>query len=497
MHSHIRRSVPAFVALALLTAAGCGDDDPTEADASATTSPTTVPVAPESTSTPSVAVTPPDHTQTNSDKIVEAIVLATTEVPARLSGLTASEGALWAAADGGTVVRITGERVDEVSVDGVEGALRPIFTDGESWWAEVGGSKVVHIDPDSLAIDTPIEVGSPVGGIVEGPDGSLWIEATQPPAGLRPFDPSTGEAGDVVVLAESDEVVGTVSAAGSLWAPVFGGNQILRLDPNLEIVDTVPTGVGPATARTVGDAVWWVNRIDGTLGRLDTRSGETATVDLNQSTPVEMPSPIVSTATDVWVVAATIEDRTGIIFRVDATSGEVIAARSLPAGRSVDELGGLAALDDRLFLLLSTSGELIELDINDFTTVADPDRPAPTTEPMSEDETAIRAVMETLFSSSTPPADAVALLEDGDELDNVFGSFRQFFTDNFGDQAVAAEVFGVRVDDDTAEADYVVTVSGGPIVDTQTATLIHDDHRWHVTRTSFCELVSLGEIQCP
>jgi hypothetical protein len=40
----------------------------------------------------------------------------------------------------------------------------------------------------------------------------------------------------------------------------------------------------------------------------------------------------------------------------------------------------------------------------------------------------------------------------------------------------------VRVDGDTAEADDVVTVSGGPIIEVQTATLTRNDDRLALLR---------------
>src|SRR5690606_13462286 len=113
----------------------------------------------------------------------------------------------------------------------------------------------------------------------------FWIEASEPPAGLRPFDPTTSMAGDLVVLDESGEIVGSAAGFGSLWVPRFEANEIVRLDLDGRPVETVATGIGPANLRAVGDDLWFVNRIDGTLGRLDAGPLDVLTVDLNAGGP--------------------------------------------------------------------------------------------------------------------------------------------------------------------------------------------------------------------
>ncbi len=434
------------------------------------------------------------------DEVLEALVLSTIDVAPNLAFPRSDGDHIWATGRDGLVVRVDPSSgvVDELVIDGLDGRLLPTVADGAIWLAELGASHVVRIDRATLEAEPPLEVAGPVGLVVAGSDGRLWIESSEPPAGLRPFDPVAGTTGELVVVDDRGEVAGSAWGFGSLWAPRFEGNEIVRLDADGAPLGTVATGVGPADVRPVGDRLWFVNRIDGTLGRLDPGTLDVVTVDLNAGgPPIDTPSGVVGNSDDVWTLAASIVDGTAIVFRVDARTGEVIARRTAPQGLHIDAVGGLAMVGDRLFLLTTSTAELLELDVDDFTTEANPARSVPTTPLTSDDEAAVRSALETLFASTTTTDEMAERIDRGATLTTAIAAFKQFFDDNFAGQTVGANVIGVRVVDDRAEADYTITVSGAPIIEVQTAALIRaGDGAWQLERTSFCALVALGGIDC-
>ncbi len=212
----------------------CADDE--KSVTSTTTSPTPEPTIGTTVPTQDTAVV---GTSSIDAGLLEALVVSRTEVPPRLEFLRSVDGQLWATGTDGRVVRVVDGNAEELVIPGITGLLFPTVTDDAVWLAELGGSHVVRIGLGSFEADQPIEVEPPVGMIVVGPDDALWIEQSQPPAGLRPFDPTTGTVGDATILAESDEIVGTIAAFGSLWAPVYGRNEILHLDADGTTIDSV------------------------------------------------------------------------------------------------------------------------------------------------------------------------------------------------------------------------------------------------------------------
>lgn len=438
--------------------------------------------------------------------LVDARVLNRVDVGRGDLGFLISDGeALWATGADGVVVRIqpdSGE-VDEVTVgDGsIKGQLLPTVDDDVLWLSAIQGSHVVRLDRTSLDADPPTELTGVMGLVLEGPDGQMWMERTGPPAALQRLGPNGALDGETVEIDAESEAVGSATAFGSLWMPLWDRNEVVRLGPDATILERIETGVGPAYVRVAADALWIANTVDGTLQRIDPDTLEIATVDLNAAgDTVERPSAITATSDAVWTRAGRLDDRRAIVFRIDPDSGEIVGRRTLPDGQMLDQLGGMAAVGDRLFVLDRPGRELLELNVDQFT---DPHSSPPGTADAAEtavDADAVRQVEETvrtLLSRSTSPEQMAAMIVDGERLGEQVEAFKQFFRDNLPGENYEGDTPFVDVTGEAADVEFHVVVAGRPIVDAIPGRLVRVDGEWELTSASFCRLVATGDIPCP
>ena len=500
-----RRPVTTLLVAAVAISA-CSDDDGVDlADAGARAggaaasvgAETTLPVAP-TTSVPigtgSVA------------GIAPAVVIGEIGLDAELRFLRGDGTHLYATGSGGVVVRIdprTGD-VDAHEVEGLSGErVLPSVADTTIWLSDLDGTEVVGLDRTTFTKGPVLDVGSPAGLVFAGPDGATWMEVTAAPGALVRLDPATGEVGEPVALDGEGEAVGSASGFGSIWVPRFDSNEILRLDATGTLVQRVPTGVAPMFAHVGADAVWFVNQVDATLGRIDPETLDVTVTDLStDGLLAERPTGPVTTTDAIWVMVSALDDPTAIVLRIDASSGAVVGRRSLPGGRRIDQLSGLATVGDRVFVLDRPARTLLELDPEEFLRDASADPNARTEEVVGtrqEGEAEIRALVEEVFDAGTDPDRMAELIEHGASLHEAIAGFKAFFEEHLPGEQYRGELLAVDHGDDIADIagiDYAVTVGGSPVVEPQRGEVRHVDDRWLLTRDTFCALVGLGGIEC-
>lgn len=519
-----------LLAAAMFVAAGCGGsddatDEPTVATVAttdtpadttdtvadtirtvpATSSTTTTSAPPETgpttaTSTPAESADEAIDDETTAD-LIDAAVVDSIELERGDLGFLVSDGSsLWASGEDGVVVHIDPDSrtVDELDIgDGlVAGPLLPTVTGESIWFSEVQGTHVVRLDRQTTTPDPPIEVSGPLGLVIAGPGDRWWIEATQLPAGLRPFDPDTGTVGDMLAVDSDGEVVGSTAAFDSLWVPLYDDGVVLRMDQTGRVLDRVDVGLGPRLVREAAGALWLPNAIDGTIDRIDPQNLDVTTVDLNRSgMAVERPSGISATSDAIWSHAARIEDRMAIVFRIDPGTTEVVGHRSLPGELTTDRIGGMAAVGDRLFVLDRPGRVLLELATEQFLRADPVETDTTVVEPA--DANTVRDTIRILLSTSTTPEEMAASIVDGDRLGDQIAAFKQFFADNLPGEDYEGATVSVDIDGDEATVVFFVTVAGQPIVDPISGTLVRNGDRWQLAADAFCRLVATGGIECP
>jgi ABC-type glycerol-3-phosphate transport system substrate-binding protein len=98
--------------------------------------------------------------------------------------------------------------------------------------------------------------------------------------------------------------------------------------------------------------------------------------------------------------------------------------------------------------------------------------------------------VEALFNAALPIQDRVVYLEDGEELQPVVEQTYQIL----GEQAstASAQVDEVTLNDDgTATVEFQVLLAGTPVLPTS-GTVVQQDGRWVVSKTTLCDLITLA-----
>lgn len=489
--------------VAAVAISACSDDDGVDlAAAGASTGgadaavgvETTLPVAP-TTSVPIGTVSVAG--------IAPAVVIGEIGLDAELRFLRGDGIYLYATGLGGVVVRIdprTGD-VDAREVQELAGDhLLPSVTDTTIWLSDLDGTYVVGLDRTTFTEGPVLDVGRPAGLVFAGPDGATWMEVPAAPGALVRLDPATGEVGEPVALDGDGEAVGSASGFGSIWVPRFDSNEILRLDAAGTLVQRVPTGVAPMFAHVGADAVWFVNQVDATLGRIDPETLDVTVTDLStDGLLAERPTGPVTTTDAIWVMVSALDDPTAIVLRIDASTGAVVGRRSLPGGRRIDQISGLAAVEDRVFVLDRPARALLELDPEEFLrdASADPNASAEAAAGVPQEaEAEIRVLVEEVFDAGTDPDRMAEMIEHGASLHEAIAGFKEFFEVHLPGEQYRGELIAVDHGPEFATIDYAVTVGGSPVVEPQRGAVRHVDDRWLLTGDTFCALVELGGIEC-
>lgn len=474
-----------------ITLSGCSDDDPdltetgTRAGGAALVDAQPTPA----TDVPDASIAVP--------QLAPAVVVRAIDVEHELRFLRSDGAHLYAAGAGGLVARID-PRTDDLEtrhVAGLDGDhVLPSVVGSTIWLSDLDGTALVGLDRATLEPGPAIDLGSSAGLVFEGPDGATWMEVTAAPGALVRFDPVSG---DVDLRVEPDgagEVVGSATGFGSIWVPRFDSNEILRLDADGALVDRVAAGVAPMFVHVGADAVWFVNQVDATLGRIDPATLGVTVTDLSaDGLLLERPVGPVMTGDAIWVMASALDDRTAIVVRTDLSTGEVVGRRALD--RRIDQTSGIAVADDRVFVLDRSARAVLELDADEFLRKV-PDPPGAVDDVDAEAEAAIRAVVEDVFDVGTGPDRMAAMIEDGSSVHAAIAGFKGFFEEHLPGEHYRGELIAVRLEGDVADIEFVVSAGGAPVVEPQRGHVRRTDGGWVLTRDTFCALVALGGIEC-
>jgi ABC-type branched-subunit amino acid transport system substrate-binding protein/streptogramin lyase len=184
-------------------------------------------------------------------------------------------------------------------------------------WAINDDRTVSRIDPDSGRRVARIVVNAAT--IAAGREGVWFISADDTRAVAR-IDPSTNRVGQKIPVG-AQNLSGVAVGAGHVWATAGGDGVVWRIEPGRPpVLRTFEVGVGARLLAFGAGAIWTGNYIDGTVSRIDVKTGdvETSTVGAVQSLAAGEGSAWVSSA------AATLADG------LPQTCGEVLSGPGKP-----------------------------------------------------------------------------------------------------------------------------------------------------------------------
>ena len=171
----------------------------------------------------------------------------------------------------------------------------PAISEGQLWYWDDGQGMVVPIDTASGTAGTPIKVGDPAGSPYGSPKtvaaGSSGVWATNSNGhSVDLIDPATNKIGGRIKLKPpaaagvSKPVVpyGLAVDGDTLWVTDFDQGLLLEVSVKDEKVTKVISGLGHASAVTVGFGSVWVYEFrEGTIARVDPSSGKVqATIEV-------------------------------------------------------------------------------------------------------------------------------------------------------------------------------------------------------------------------
>jgi DNA-binding SARP family transcriptional activator/ABC-type branched-subunit amino acid transport system substrate-binding protein/DNA-binding beta-propeller fold protein YncE len=274
-----------------------------------------------------------------------------------------SGGEAGAEPSGGAVAVIdprTGELRHRIDVGSTPSAVA--VGEGAVWVVDADDRTVSRIDPDSHDVST-FGTGSTPTDIAVG-EGSVWVgdgeelasaQFVGPVAtGLTRLDPSTravrarvglpAEGGAIANLVEDHLAV----AAGGVWA-VTPESALVRVDPASNAVSRPTRPLEVAAVAAAGDA-WWALGGDGTIARLDSRSGA-----LGSSMRLELSSTgsLAAGGGSAWVTSPL----DGTLWRVQP--GARLFATAIPVGRGVTDV---AYGEGALWVVNPVRGQLLRVD---------------------------------------------------------------------------------------------------------------------------------------
>jgi hypothetical protein len=144
-----------------------------------------------------------------------------------------------------------------------------------SLWVTVGLSpaSLVRVDPATVRpIGKPIifapgrSFGSAFGS------GAVWATGSDD-GSLARIDPATGHVARIKL---GGSAAGAIVSGGSVWIALYDRNVVIRVDPGtLRVLHTTSVGTNPAYLAAARGLIWVVNQGDGTVTRIDARTGNT------------------------------------------------------------------------------------------------------------------------------------------------------------------------------------------------------------------------------
>jgi YVTN family beta-propeller protein len=191
-----------------------------------------------------------------------------------------------------------------------------------------------RINPRSGSITAIVGVGTRPTNLAAAPNGVLWV-VNFDDGTLSRVDPSGKEPSKTI--GTRGNPTGLAAGAEAIWVADGFSGTLLRIDPvTATILVGIPLKTGLSGVAVGEDGTpWVVNRLDGTLAKIDTRSNSVAaTVAVGSG-----PSDVTVSAGAVWV--ANELDKT--VYRVDPASVSVTAHIAL-LDQPTEIAGGAGAI---------------------------------------------------------------------------------------------------------------------------------------------------------
>ena len=257
---------------------------------------------------------PRASTLTRIDPETMEVVEPTRGIPADgiATGLAVGEGSVWVAVN-------EGRRLVVLEIGPDLGELRqtiPLYTapvgtlsvlretvvltvgDGGVWSLERGRGKVTRIDPAS-GTPKPLSEGHGASTAIAVGNGAVWLGGID---GVTKLDSATGsELGSTFVNGVVNSTATSIALGkDAAWFVADDRPRLWRIPPAAtSIDDSFPVGPGPGAVTVDDQGTVWVACHDGTLRRLDPRSGSPETMDIGVS-----PGAVVSAFGHIWTSPA-------------------------------------------------------------------------------------------------------------------------------------------------------------------------------------------------
>lgn len=196
-------------------------------------------------------------------------------------------------------------------------------------WVVTQSGVIDRVDPETGKVHARIKTGEVSYEALEA-FGSVWVTNRESRT-LTRIDPASNKVIETVSLPEI-RPGGIVSAGGSLWiGNDTAGQQFLnRYYPDTKKVETVAAGFRPAWLATTAGSVWAAAQGDGTVVRLDARSGAIKGIIKAGQNPVNLDA-FDGGSPEIWV-----PDDVGNLFtRIDGGNGHPIERIKVGKGPAV------------------------------------------------------------------------------------------------------------------------------------------------------------------
>jgi YVTN family beta-propeller protein len=237
--------------------------------------------------------------------------------------LTAGGGFLWAAGEGGTVMRVDpgSGAVRSADLGASIGGL--VYARGSVWATKPDDRAVVRLDPATLGVIQQIPVGNGPFAISVGA-GGVWVANTLDGT-VSKISLVRGAVTLTVPIGERPSAVAT--GAGGVWVAKQGAASVLRIEPTSgAIVAAIDVGNAPSAIVVADGRVWVASRQDGTISRIDPAGDSVAT----RISVGSHPSALAISSGAIWVASSS----DGAIARIDPATDRVDRSVSLESNPS-------------------------------------------------------------------------------------------------------------------------------------------------------------------
>ena len=211
--------------------------------------------------------------------------------------------------------------------------------DGTVWYAGNRAAHIGRLDPGTGAIER-IEMPDPGARdphTLLFADGNRIFFTVQGGNRVGRLDQATGEVTIREVPTAGARPYGIVEAPdGTIWVAEFGTNKLLRVDPESMDLEEVPLPRETARPRrlqpTSDGRIWYVDYADGMLGAYDPDAGSFEEWALPRG-PESRPYGMAVDARDrLWLVETGPRGAANRFVGFDPASGEFIAMTEIPSG---------------------------------------------------------------------------------------------------------------------------------------------------------------------